>query len=58
MFQLLVNHGLAINLEKRELAVGELDFLGDCLRAASSTPLTGSLLVMYELHRPHTIKDL
>jgi hypothetical protein len=58
MFQRLADNGLAINLEKCEFAVPELDFLGHCLSAAGITPLAVSLQVMYNFPRPHTIKDL
>jgi hypothetical protein len=58
LFQRLANISLAINLDKCEFAVPELDFLGHCLSAAGVTPLSGSLQVMYNFPRPHTIKDL
>jgi hypothetical protein len=37
--------------------VEELDFLGPLLSAAVITPLSGSLQVMYDFPRPHTVKD-
>jgi hypothetical protein len=58
VFQRLVDNGLAINLKKFEFAVEELDFLRHCLSAAGVTPLSGSLQVMYDFPRPHTVKDL
>jgi hypothetical protein len=58
MFHRLVDNGLAINLEKWEFVAPELDFLGHRLSAAGVTPLSGSLQVMYDFPRPHTIKDL
>jgi hypothetical protein len=58
IFQRLVDNGLTINLEKCEFAVLELDFLGHHLTAAGVTPLSGSLQVMYDFPRLHTIKDL
>jgi hypothetical protein len=58
VFQHLVDNGLAINLEKCEFAVEELDFLGHRLSAAGITLLSGSLQVMYDFPRPHTVKDL
>jgi hypothetical protein len=58
VFQHLAYNGLAINLEKCEFTVPELDFLGHCLSAAGVTPLAGSLQVMYNFPRPRTIKDL
>jgi hypothetical protein len=58
MFQVLADNGLAINLDKCKFAVPALDFLGHRLSAASVTPLSGSLQVMYDFLWPHTIKDL
>jgi hypothetical protein len=58
VFQRLADNSLAINLEKCEFAVPELDFLGHRLSAAGVTPLVNSLQVMYDFPRPHTIKDL
>jgi cleavage and polyadenylation specificity factor subunit 1 len=52
-----VDNGLAINLEKCEFAVEELDFLGHRLSTASITPLSGSLQGMYDFPRLHTVKD-
>jgi hypothetical protein len=46
IFQRLVDNSLAINLEKCEFVVEELDFLWHRLQ------------VKYDFSRPHTIKDL
>jgi hypothetical protein len=58
MFQHLADNSLAINLEKGEFAVPELDFLGHRLSAVGVTLLANSLQVMYDFPRPHTIKEL
>jgi hypothetical protein len=58
VFQRLADNGLAINLEKCEFAVPELDFLGHRLSAAGVTPLATSIQVMHDFPRPHTVKDL
>jgi Reverse transcriptase (RNA-dependent DNA polymerase) len=39
VFRILVDNGLAVNLDKCEFAVPELDFLGHRLSAAGVTPL-------------------
>jgi Reverse transcriptase (RNA-dependent DNA polymerase) len=39
VFRILADNGLAINLDKCEFAVPELDFLGHRLSAAGVTPL-------------------
>jgi Reverse transcriptase (RNA-dependent DNA polymerase) len=58
VFRILEDNGLAINLDKCEFAVPELDFLGHRLSAGSVTPLRDSLQVMLDFPRPHTVKDL
>jgi Reverse transcriptase (RNA-dependent DNA polymerase) len=58
VFRILEDNGLAINLDKCEFAVPELDFLGHGLSAAGVTPLWDSLQVMLDFPRPHTVKDL
>jgi Reverse transcriptase (RNA-dependent DNA polymerase) len=58
VFRILVDNGLAINLDKCELAMPEINFLGHRLSAASVTPLRDSLEVMFDFPRPHTVKDL
>jgi Reverse transcriptase (RNA-dependent DNA polymerase)/RNase H-like domain found in reverse transcriptase len=58
VFRILEDNGQAINLEKCEFAVPELDFLGHRLSAAGVTPLRDSLQVILDFPRPHTVKDL
>jgi RNase H-like domain found in reverse transcriptase/Reverse transcriptase (RNA-dependent DNA polymerase) len=58
VFRILEDNGLAINLEKCEFAVPELDFLGHRLSAAGVTPLQDNLQVMLDFPRLHTVKDL
>jgi cleavage and polyadenylation specificity factor subunit 1 len=58
VFQRLADNALAINLEKCEFAMPELDFLGHRLSAAGITPLAQSIQVMHDFPRPHTVKDL
>jgi hypothetical protein len=58
VFQRLADNGLAINLEKCEFAVLELDFLGHRLSAPGITPLAASIQVMHDFPRPHAVKDL
>jgi RNase H-like domain found in reverse transcriptase/Reverse transcriptase (RNA-dependent DNA polymerase) len=56
--RILEDNGLAINLDKCEFAVLELDFLGHRLSAVGVTPLQDSLQVMLDFPKPHTVKDL
>jgi hypothetical protein len=58
VFRILEDNGLAINLDKCEFAVQELDFLGHRISATGVTPLKDSLQVMLDFPRPHTVKDL
>jgi RNase H-like domain found in reverse transcriptase len=58
VFRILLDNGIAINLDKCEFAVAELNFLCHHLSAASVTPLQDSLQVMFDFPRSHTVKDL
>jgi Reverse transcriptase (RNA-dependent DNA polymerase)/RNase H-like domain found in reverse transcriptase len=55
VFRILEDKGLAINLDKFEFAVPELDFLGHRLWRH---PSPGQVMVMLDFPRPHTVKDL
>jgi Reverse transcriptase (RNA-dependent DNA polymerase) len=58
VFRILADNGLAINLDKCQFAIPEINFLGHRLSAAGVTPQRDSLQVMLDFPRPQNVKDL
>jgi cleavage and polyadenylation specificity factor subunit 1 len=55
---ILAANGLALNLEKCEFAISEMDFLGHRISAAGDDPLRDNVQVILDFSKPDDCKAL